>query len=414
MFIRRTILFIICFQIFDILSEKFFSNGKKIKSADIVYSIKRHLKNPKSQSSNFLSDISEVTALNDNSISIKLVRNNPSIIKALSRDQLGIIPNGWIFDPNSKEPYVGSGQYRAIKKDNEWYLIENVNSRKSLSEKNIKSFKLILYKDNNFSIPDLLPDILPDISRRAIIEMENKFSKLYSEYKQIERISFTQTSFWIYPSSELFHNKSKREFVASILDKAVIAYAKELNLTLATGMIPVGISGSISERFKTPEKKINAKISINISYLPGVFKDFFSNKIVLEIFKNNKIDVKLNEFNPMNMDKLKLQNPDIVTGSWAGGFNDPAGFMGLLSPLLGLNFEEYLKSINLELRFCNQELDWNKRAKCFRDLNFNLCESGLLVPGWKSNAYFIARNGIYEDVEQLRYTSRFSNFKVQK
>lgn len=400
---------------FFIDKEKIFSNGMKVTSEDIAFSIRRHLLNPKSQSSAFLNDVDTINVINKNEISIQLKNANPSIIKALSRDHLGILPHGWSFDSMSDEPFIGTGPYRAIRIKNEWFLIENTRLNTNTDKPELKRLKLVFYSNNQFKIPNgPLPDILPDISERSLSEIENNVDFNNRKFIKKQRISFTQTSFWIYPKGHLFQNKGDRSIVSDILNRAVLIYCEEKKLKAATGMIPVGIQGYLVERKLNSNIKNTKSIKIDIAYLAGVFGDFFKNEKVLSYLNSNNIIIKLHEFTPVDLNKLKVLNPDIVTGSWAGGFNDPVGFMGLLTPLLGLDFSQYLKSENIILDNCTKELDWNKRAICFRNLTEKLVTSGLNIPGWRSDAYFISKPEIYENNEQLRYTSRFVNFRLKK
>ncbi len=96
---------------FKIPAGQSFSNGQPIGAKDIKYSLDRHL-TEKTQSSNFLKSIKDVIANGENEIVVNLNEPNVAILKALTRDHLGIVPFGWKFDPTSDEPIIGSGAYR--------------------------------------------------------------------------------------------------------------------------------------------------------------------------------------------------------------------------------------------------------------------------------------------------------------
>ena len=93
---------------FKIRTDRVFSNGKPITPKDIAYSLKRHI-GSKSQSNNFLSAIDKIEPTSATNLVITLKEPNVAILKALTRDHLGVVPDGWTFDSKSDEPYVGSG-----------------------------------------------------------------------------------------------------------------------------------------------------------------------------------------------------------------------------------------------------------------------------------------------------------------
>ena len=78
-----------------------FSNGRPLTAKDVAYSILRHRKDDRSQSSGFLKDVVTITPGDDHQLTIKLERPRVAIFKVLSRDQLGIVPEGWTFDVNA-------------------------------------------------------------------------------------------------------------------------------------------------------------------------------------------------------------------------------------------------------------------------------------------------------------------------
>lgn len=395
-------------------SGRLFSNGKTVSANDVVYSIERHLHHPKSQSAQFLKDVLSIKATTANTIQIKLAKKNPAILKALTRDQLGIVPKDWKFDPHSNEPFIGSGPYRAVKEDGTWFLVanEHFNGKHPAV---VKKFQLIFYQDIDFKIPlGSLPDIIPDLSERALGDITSNSHFKDEKYKIQNKLSFTQTSFWIYPTSALYKSEKDRIWVASVLNKAILDFAKKRHYTLATGMIPVGIQGHLPQRpLLQTATKPNKKISITLAYLPGVFGEFISDSGTINVFSQSNIELNAVSFNPQTISSLKDKMPDIVTGSWAGGFNDPVGFLGLLNVLLNKPFEEYLHAKGINLKDAMDEENWSLRAEKFRLLANKAITDGLNIPGWKTNTYFVSRPNITEVELEIRYTPRFSNIRVK-
>lgn len=85
--------------VFFIEKGQLFSNGNPIRAKDVKYSINRHIAE-NTQSSNFLKSIKEVKETAPYEVTMILSEANVAILKALSRDHLGIVPDGWTFDSN--------------------------------------------------------------------------------------------------------------------------------------------------------------------------------------------------------------------------------------------------------------------------------------------------------------------------
>ncbi|MFZ4402726.1 MAG: ABC transporter substrate-binding protein [Pseudobdellovibrionaceae bacterium] len=395
---------------FWITTNKNFSNGEKLVPEDVLYSINRHLKSETSQSRSFLSDIESIKIEKDQVV-FYLKNANPSILKALTRDQLGILQTGWELDKKSNRPFIGTGPYQAVKIENQWFLEKNnfyVNQRNIFYDK----IKLIFYKNNDFKIPvDQLPDVMPDIPIRVMEKIKNLESIQNNSYTIQERLSFSQTTFWLYPGSKLIDDTNFRQNVWHALDLATDSYTKKKSLARSTGMIPVGVQGHLSERINIlPAASTQKEVTtIKLAYLPGVFSDFLNDAQTLKIMNDHNIQLELIEFTPQTIKSLVQKKPDIVTGSWAGAFNDPLGFLGLLDDLLNMPFTKYIGALSSEFEEARLESDWSKRALLFKNLSKHIIEDGLMLGGWKTASYFVAKNGIKENDIQFRFTPRFIN-----
>lgn len=76
--------------------DRVFSDGRSITSADVKYTFDRMIEK-KSQSGNFLKSVERIEAPTPESVILFLKDADVSILKALSRDQLGIVPENFQF-----------------------------------------------------------------------------------------------------------------------------------------------------------------------------------------------------------------------------------------------------------------------------------------------------------------------------
>lgn len=392
------------------VADRKFSNGKKLTGLDIAYTIGRHL-GTKSQSSVFLSDIGKIVQDDKGQVVIDLKKPNVAIIKALSRDQLGILPNGWKFDPKSDEPYIGTGPYRMIKKDGNWVLVPNLNYHDQ-SQIRVKNWIVKKLKGALNEIPEgPIPDYTPLIAQVALSQLKSRADFKGNEFDIKEVLAYSQTSFWVYPSSALYKNVSARLAFSSSFDQVVEAFATRQGAPRANGLIPLGISGH--NPTKVAAKKIEpaqAAKSLKLAYMKGAFAHFVESEQFKKFIQDYGMKLELIPWDATTIATLKGKEIDVITGSWAGGYNDPTGFLGLLPLILGMDLESYLgKEITKLLNEAKAETDWAVRAEKFKKFDTNLVESGLLVPGWRTLTYSVFKRPLRYSESQERYTERFVN-----
>lgn len=394
---------------FTLDTTKKFSNGKAVTSDDVVFSIGRHL-NSKSQSSGFLSDVESVSAAGPDKVVIKLAKPNVAVIKALSRDQLGVLPKGWKFDPASNEPYTGTGPYRLLKEKGEWKLVANPHYSNKGDVK-IKNWAIRLLEPSLNAIPEgPLPDFMPTVTGVSIAKIKAKPEFATGKFTIQPNVNYSQTSFWIFPTSQYFKNSEDRLAFSAAFGEMVEKYVKGKEFERATGLIPLGISGhnpTKTELPKAPKGKIGK--TLRIANLKGVFEEFLESPAFKEFVKANGLKVELILFDPPKLFELKGKDIDIITGSWAGGFSDPTGFLGLLTPLLGMGFDTYLGDIAQHLNSAKGESDWQKRADKFKKFDSSLVASGLIIPGWRVPTFSVIKAPLRYAETQSRYTERFIN-----
>lgn len=386
-----------------------FSNGNLISSKDVKYTINRMIEK-KSQSAQFLNSISEITTLTEGEVIIKLKEPNVALLKALSRDQLGIVPDGWSFDKNSKEPFVGSGPYRLVKENEKWYLIENGKYQGSLKPI-IKKWELVYLSDSKGNIPDNnIPDYAPAISYST----KDSLMKLSGaeKFKSMEQLSFSQSSAWWHPSGSHFKSEESRKKAMQVIEKIMALTSKKLNQERATGIIPKGVAGHLAE-YKGNDVKTNGKSSslnkLRIGYKGSLFDEIIESGEVKDIAKKAGLDL---EFIRIDNSNQASANIDIIFAAWAGGFNDPEGFIGLLQTNLGQDFISYAGTKIAELyKKARAEQNWADRSALFQKINKELRDSSLMVPGWKISYFVVGQPSLLSEESTYRYTPRFQLVK---
>lgn len=395
--------------IFNIDSEVKFSDGKNVKSEDVVYSIKRHLKS-NSQSKYFLADIEDIKVTKKDEVTIFLKASNTSILKALTRDQLGIVPDGWTFNSQIANPFIGTGPYNLIKKNNDWFLESNKHYKRFSVP--IAKWKLIFFKDSKMAMPDDIPSVVPVATAGALDLIKKSPLFLDKAYTISPILGFTQTSFWTHPKGQLYHDKKLRIKAQSLLNEMIEEFCKSNSLQRSTGLIPTGVQGSLDTTVKIdPMSKLGSLKKLKIASLAGNFAKLFSPENIEKIKHKYGISIEMKFFTFVEMAAIQDFEPDIITGSWAGGFNDPAGFLALLGPLLGEDFKKYLGAdLSAILSSAESEQDFTKRSNNFKKIGHDIIAEGLLTPGWRVNAFELKDHLLTNKQYQTRYTPRLINY----
>lgn len=399
---------------FQLDSKRVFSNGKKLTSKDVEYTLKRIL-DKKSQSSNFLLSVSSIETPNDETLILKLKEQNVSILKALSRDQVGIVPNGWSFDKDSNEPIIGSGPYRLIREGVSWNLKKN---DKFPGSKNIEiaNWKLIYFADAQMNVPEgEVPDYIPGAS--ASITASILKIKGAEKLKVVDQISYAQTSAWWHPFGQHYSSRDFQiramNFVERILEKG----STELKFERATGVIPKGVAGHLlSPDFKAGEsKKSKSDDVIRLAFVASTFDEMLSKIDVKKIGTEFGFKVEVIKVAPTDLAGLSAKKPDVVFAGWAGGFNDPEGFIALLPTFIGTSFIEYIGSDLAEIyKKARHDSNWTERSELFRRMNSDLRKNRLMAPGWRVPFSIVGDPNLISEEATYRYTPRLHAVKQKE
>lgn len=386
------------------ISDAHFQSGKKVTAKDVKYTLLRHI-SLKSQSAEYLSSIEELVIKNDSEIEFRLKENDVTLMKVLTRDQLGIVPENWSFDTSKKEPFDSTGDFLLKNENQKWFLINRTDEK--------VKFELVFYTDEKNSLPKVIPDIIPTITE-STLNQNLAVRKLLGNNLH-KATSYGQTLFWIHKKSTLYSSESNRHCIAKILSKTIDAYVKTEGLEAATGVIPIGISGSSTEKIPVRfDKLLNCeKVAkkIKIFYLKSAHAHFIESSLIEKELKNVGF---IGEFIPyapsLNIEKM-FSEADIIMTSIAGGFNDPSGFLGVLSKSFGMAIDTYFPAdINQYLKDARSEKDTRKRIELYDSLNRKAVEKAYCIPGWKTPVYKYNSEKFTEEEVIYRYTPRLINY----
>lgn len=396
---------------FKLDSTRVFSNGKKLTSKDIEYTLKRVLEK-KSQSSNFLLSVSSIETPAPDTLVIRLKEPNVSILKALSRDQVGIVPEGWAFSKESKEPIVGSGPYRMVKENSDWFLVKN-DKYPSNDRIEIGKWKLVFFADSQMNVPESeIPDYVPGASasiKTAILKIKGT-----EGLKAVDQISYAQTSAWWHPHGAHFSDKSFQvramDFIETIFGKA----SKELGFERATGVIPKGVAGHLPNAdFEIGAAKKNKESEIlKLAFVAATFDEMLSKVDVQKLGKEFGFNVEILKISPTELGTLSAKKPDVVFAGWAGGFNDPEGFIALLPTFIGKDFVDYIGPKLAETyKSARHDSNWTVRSDLFRKMNSSLRKDRLMAPGWRVPFSIVGKPNLISEEATYRYTPRLHAVK---
>ncbi len=400
---------------FKVRSDREFSNGKKVTSADIKFTLDRMI-SKKSQSSTFIASIELTQAPAPEVFILKLREPNVSLLKALSRDQLGIVPENWSFDKNSSEPLIGSGPYRLMRKNEKWILEANPKSP-LFSKISVKQWELLSFSDSDMNVPETrLPDYAPGISLSAKSDMEKVkgFEKLIVS----PQTSFAQTSAWWHPHGGHFASDEFKARAMAFVEDVFAKGTRKLGLERATGVIPKGVAGhsAVSKAPKFPAVKRSDKLDlVKLAFVGATFDDFLKDADVETIARAHGFKTEILKISPAEFSSIPSKRPDIIFAGWAGGFNDPEGFIALLPTFLIKDFDAYIgPELSKKYRGARQEQNWTDRSAVFQEINERLRHDGLMAPGWRIPFFIAGQPNLVSEEATFRYTPRLHLVKERK
>lgn len=391
---------------FKVKKDRVFSNGQKLEAKDIKYTIDRVIQK-KSQSSNFLGSISSIEAPTSDALVIRLTEPNVSILKALSRDQLGVVPAGWSFDKSSLEPLIGSGPYRLLKKGVNWNLEVNEKYPKA-SSISIRKWQLVFFGDHDLNVPTVgLPDYVPGATQSTKSGMQKVAG--FEKLKAVSQLSYAQTSAWWHPHGSHFNSPEMRGRIMGLIEEILDKGCKKLELERATGVIPKGVAGhlAVTHAPKVTHKKFEKTETLRLAFIGATFDDFLKGNDVQTLAKEHGFQIEIIKISPSEMTKIAEKKPDVIFAGWAGGFNDPEGFIALLPTFLVKDFATYIgPDLAEKYKRARQEENWTARSELFQQINERLRKDQLMVPGWRIPFFIIGQPNMISEEATFRYTPR--------
>lgn len=393
--------------------DRVFSDGRPITSVDAKFTLDRMLEK-KSQSGTFIKSIERIEASEPYKLVLFLKNDDVSILKALSRDQLGVMPKDWVYNKDSNEPIIGSGAYRLVKENSNWYLV--ANQKYEAHEKvTIRKWKLQFYADDKMKIPEgEPPDYMPGAGLMTKSNLKNLLDT--NKLKSMEQVSFAQTSAWWHPAGVHFNDEKTKDAVMGIIEDAFESGVKTMGLERATGVIPKGVAGHLDRNVRaTFDSHKVTGLKVKIAVVGTIFDDFLKLGVLKDMAKKRDVSLEVLSVSPAELGTLREKKVDMIFACWAGGFNDPEGFVSLLPTLLGKDLKEYIGPKLSEIySMAKREQNWTKRSELFRDINSALRSSKFMVPGWKDPIFILSRPELSLSEATFRYTPRLESVTVRK
>jgi ABC-type transport system substrate-binding protein len=361
-----------------------FSNGKNLTSEDVKFSLERHVFNSISQSFNFLKIIKSIEVVNTSTLKLNLRHKYIPLLLTLSREHLGILPKGWKFDPESNEPYIGTGPYRILREDMKWFLIENKNYRNP-EELKIKKWQVEIINTAKNILPDKPSDIYFLIPPSLKDQIFKKFPYIKDTFIDSNSFNFVQYSFWWLKDHFNSFSIDEKKQIREALDLLSRSVVETTVGKISTGIIPPGITGTLNIRPKIEHNSLQTKINISIKIsVPLALLEQLNNLIQTNSeLRDSHIKFHFVPYEIGEISKIKESNNHLALIAFAGGFIDPEGFLTVLPSMLGRSTSEIFgkKAETIRLNAEN-ELNNTKRAELYREFSIITQEEVRYIPGW--------------------------------
>jgi MarR-like DNA-binding transcriptional regulator SgrR of sgrS sRNA len=387
-----------------------FSNGQPLTSADIKFSLERHRQNQVSQSYNYLKVIKQIEIIDKMTIKVVLHHQYIPILLTLSRDHLGILPNNWKFDSQSKEPYMGTGPYKIIKENDIWQLVENPYYRNQLDIK-IKKWQVDIIDTIKNIFPKKPSDLLILTSKPTRLNLLKRYENFEQSHQEIKSFSFMQSSFWWINEKYSSHSLAERKQIKAAIDILSELMTQSMGGDLSTGIIPVGITGAIAERSKR-DSLVKQKNSIHL-IIPDWLVEPMSTQIKnCTEFKENNVNFELSSYTPQEISKVKESKADIVLISYAGGFFDPEGYLVVLPSMIGRSTKELFGDKSEAIRIkATAEVDGHIRANLYREFSYTAQEELRYFPGWAPTFSEFRSSKIVKKSTAFKYSYKLIDYQ---
>lgn len=402
--------------VFKIRSDIVFSNGQKLTPEDIASSLNRHRLDPRSQTHGLLTRVQAIRA-DGESVSIRLTQPQMAILKVLSRDQLGVLPQGWSFNPTLHEPFTGTGPYRLVRERGRWFFVKNERYR-APEDVRVARWEVLMGGEES-QLKGGLPDFCPLVRIDEINSWREQKKMTAETHLAKEYLSFVQNSAWWYPHGPQYFDPKLRHIKMTAIRRLFAIRIKRLGVKPATGLIPFGVAGYLPRELHLDEDDV-PRLQAQFAGQPDakLVRVAISRRLITETFEpearqqvEREMGVKFVVLPADTRDErfALATKPDIVIDRWSGGFNDPEGFLPIIPELVDQPLKPYLQSLLSAYTEANSEQDWTARAEKYRRLNERLVLEERLVPGWRTNTFSVLSVRLREVAAIYRYTPRLTD-----
>ena len=269
----------------------------------------------------------------------------------------------------------------------------------------------------------LIPDVVFAANER-VKELLGGIEGANPLHQAQEQISFLQASIWWYPHGKHYRDDTRKHFYMGLMRDLVELRRTKSSWTKATGLVPVGVSGHLSESvpFQKNERPaslgastVGPTIDVNIAVYISLRSMFFADDQIKTIEQKNNVRFIVSEYTELDYPRnLPERHPDIAIDGWFGGFNDPEGFLLLLPKLLNVDFDGYLNDIQPIYSAALVEQDWQKRAELFQKFNRLLVSQERMVPTWRVPTFALVSRKLALKATIFRYTHRLTDVVPKK
>lgn len=236
----------------------------------------------------------------------------------------------------------------------------------------------------------------------------------FEKLKSISQISYAQTSAWWHPHGTHFSSPEVRNRAMGMIETILDKGCKKLDLDRATGVIPKGVAGhlTVTHPPEVQSKKLPKVETLRLAFVGATFDDFLKANDVQSVAKEFGFQIEIVKISPAEMGKVAEKKPDVIFAGWAGGFNDPEGFIALLPTFLGKDFPSYIgPNLAEKYKRARQEENWTARSELFQQINEQLRREQFMVPGWRIPFFIIGQPKMISEEATYRYTPRLHAVK---
>lgn len=378
---------------FKLRDDIFFSNGKKITSDDVVFSLKRLLKKDSVVYADFLV-VKDIEKKSEQTFEIRLKNPFPLFVYYLTTINTAILPKQELQTQNElffKKP-VGCGSFifDEVSSDRVVLIANNL----AINRPDIKKLEFYFDLDINKAIKMFNDNLIDDISMAWFDPTQ--FTLVNS--KIFHSQAFQTYFMMLHKEKKPFSNDALRELFIHMFDRdGLIENFSDERLELANGLIPRGIIGfnnkeqlykksnyddsEVISKLKTLRQKFKFPIDVTLTV-----SNLFNKRAFEKVIKGNNID-KIFRI------KLEFVSPEEVFNRYYIRYGD-AILMGddlrYPDPYLLLRYfksdnpynDVYVKSKIIDQYIDKAILEENKyeRAKIYMELDKEIEREAVILP----------------------------------